>query len=166
MSEDQSGTRRIPNFRLHINRPERILEAAFEVFTRDGFKKGRLEDVARHMGVSKSAILYYFPSKQDLFEKVVRHFCLADLERMREPTDASLADAISTGKGGQVLDMVLREAAGIAGLAAFYRDCLVEEVAGWPVAARCAVEDVLSAVTFSKIFQAANSDIEPALKVG
>lgn len=166
MTEDQAGTRRTPNFRLRINRPERILDAAFEIFTRDGFKKGRLEDVARHMGVSKSAILYYFPSKQDLFEKVVRHFCLADLERMREPTDATLTSAISTGKGGQVLDLVLREASGIAGLAAFYRDCLVTEVAQWPIAARCAVEDVLSAVTFSKIFRPANSDAEPLAQAG
>ena len=52
-------------------RPEEILDAAMEVFGEQGFKRTRLEDVARRAGVSKGTLYLYFDSKEELFRAMV-----------------------------------------------------------------------------------------------
>jgi AcrR family transcriptional regulator len=59
-------------------RPRQILEAALVVFGEEGFEHARLEDVAEHAQVSKGTIYNYFPSKEALFEEMVRQ-TLGDL---------------------------------------------------------------------------------------
>lgn len=55
-------------------RPDEILDAALKVFTEKGFAAARVDDVAAAAGVSKGAIYLYFPSKETLFEALVRRF--------------------------------------------------------------------------------------------
>ncbi|HET7630803.1 MAG TPA: TetR/AcrR family transcriptional regulator [Gemmatimonadaceae bacterium] len=69
-----TGTAREPRWRrLPAQRPQQILDAAFEAFTEHGLASARLDDIARRAGVSKGTIYLYFPSKEDLFREVVRH---------------------------------------------------------------------------------------------
>ncbi len=49
----------------------KILVAAQEVFTRYGFGKTTMDDIAREMGKGKSSIYYYFTSKEDIFRAVI-----------------------------------------------------------------------------------------------
>jgi AcrR family transcriptional regulator len=49
-----------------------ILGAALEVFAERGYADTRLEDVARKAGVAKGTIYLYVPSKEALFEQLVR----------------------------------------------------------------------------------------------
>ncbi|QRN93537.1 TetR/AcrR family transcriptional regulator [Archangium violaceum] len=49
-----------------------ILNAAGEVFTRFGFKKAAMEDIARLAGVGKGSIYLHFDSKEALFEACLR----------------------------------------------------------------------------------------------
>jgi AcrR family transcriptional regulator len=49
----------------------KILDAAQDVFTRYGFGKTTMEDIAREMGKGKSTIYYYFTSKEDMFQAVI-----------------------------------------------------------------------------------------------
>ena len=49
-----------------------ILSAALEVFSRLGFHGARVEQVAEQAGVSKTNLLYYFPSKEALYIAVLR----------------------------------------------------------------------------------------------
>ncbi len=49
-----------------------ILAAALEVFAERGYADTRLEDVARKAGVAKGTIYLYVPSKEALFEQLVR----------------------------------------------------------------------------------------------
>jgi AcrR family transcriptional regulator len=49
-----------------------ILDAALDVFAESGFAPARLEDVAARAGVAKGTIYLYFPSKQALFEALIR----------------------------------------------------------------------------------------------
>ncbi|MDV5356041.1 HTH-type transcriptional regulator RutR [Kosakonia sp. SMBL-WEM22] len=49
-----------------------ILSAALEIFSRLGFHGTRLEQVAEQAGVSKTNLLYYFPSKEALYIAVLR----------------------------------------------------------------------------------------------
>ena len=45
---------------------ERILDAALELFTEQGYDKASLRELAQRMGFTKAALYYHFPSKADI----------------------------------------------------------------------------------------------------
>lgn len=47
-----------------------ILDAAERVFAEVGFSAARLEDVAEEVGIRRPSIVYYFASKQELYDEV------------------------------------------------------------------------------------------------
>jgi AcrR family transcriptional regulator len=64
-------------------RPDEILDAALLVFGESGYARAKIDDVARHAGVSKGTVYLYFDSKESLFREMVRArivACLAELE--------------------------------------------------------------------------------------
>lgn len=67
--------------RLPEERPQQILEAAFEVFGECGLAGARLDDIARRAGVAKGTIYLYFPNKEALFKEMIRQTVIAHLER-------------------------------------------------------------------------------------
>lgn len=72
--------------RRKAERPNEILEAAFEEFSRSGFAATRMEDVAARAGVTKGTIYFYFPCKKELFIALVRQMALpllTDVEQFR-----------------------------------------------------------------------------------
>jgi AcrR family transcriptional regulator len=52
-------------------RPEEVLDAALDLFARNGFAATRMDDIAKAAGLSKAAIYLYFPSKADVFKALV-----------------------------------------------------------------------------------------------
>ena len=50
---------------------EKILEVAERAFARDGFAGAHLQHIAEQVGVQKTALYYYFPSKAALYEAVL-----------------------------------------------------------------------------------------------
>jgi AcrR family transcriptional regulator len=61
---------------------EELLRAAHNVVCRDGIARLTLELVAREAGVSKGAVLYYFPTKNALIQAMLEtHFSAADAQR-------------------------------------------------------------------------------------
>ena len=50
---------------------EQILVAAGQLFIELGFDKTSLREVAERVGVTKAALYYYFPSKEDLLEALL-----------------------------------------------------------------------------------------------
>jgi AcrR family transcriptional regulator len=73
-------------------RPQEILDAAFEAFSERGFAATRLEDVAALAGVTKGTIYVYFETKEKLFEAMVRQYSsrmLADADAMLAATKGS-----------------------------------------------------------------------------
>ena len=50
----------------------KIVSVASHVFSKLGFKKATMEDIARAAGMGKSSIYYYFASKEEIFEEVVK----------------------------------------------------------------------------------------------
>jgi AcrR family transcriptional regulator len=50
---------------------EEILNGARDLFERFGFKKTTMEDIARQIGKSKSALYYYYKTKEEIFEAVI-----------------------------------------------------------------------------------------------
>jgi TetR/AcrR family transcriptional regulator len=51
----------------------RIVDAAREVFFRDGFMEANLDEVARRAGVAKGTLYRYFDSKAELYVAVLAH---------------------------------------------------------------------------------------------
>ncbi|MFG2063570.1 TetR family transcriptional regulator [Micromonospora sp. NPDC048871] len=61
--------------------PERILRAAFELFTAHGYQRTSLRQIAERLGLTKAAILYHFPSKGHLLAALAEPM-VADLEKL------------------------------------------------------------------------------------
>jgi AcrR family transcriptional regulator len=53
-------------------RREKIMTAAKELFTRFGYRKTSMDEVARAARVTKPTVYAYFPSKEDLLTEVIR----------------------------------------------------------------------------------------------
>ena len=50
-----------------------IIEVAASIFSRFGYKKTTMEDIASAINMGKSSLYYYFKSKEEIFEAVVVH---------------------------------------------------------------------------------------------
>lgn len=53
-----------------------IIEAASSIFSRYGFKKTTMDDIAFAAGKGKSSVYYYFKNKEEVFEAVVNQEAL------------------------------------------------------------------------------------------
>lgn len=88
-------------------RPERrsadtlnkILEVAEQEFAREGFPGAHLQRIAEQVGVQKTALYYYFPSKRALYEAV--------LARMLAEFDAALSEVLDRPGGADELLPIL-----------------------------------------------------------
>lgn len=63
-------------------RAQSILAAAFGIFVRQGFAAARMDEIAKQAGVTKGLIYFYFPSKEELFQSVVRTYIIAKLHKV------------------------------------------------------------------------------------
>jgi TetR/AcrR family transcriptional regulator len=64
-----------------------ILAAAERAFMEHGFHATRLEDIAREVGIKRTAIAYYFKGKGELYEEVLSELFGGLLERLRLALD-------------------------------------------------------------------------------
>lgn len=58
-----------------VNKEEyrkRIITVSGQIFSRYGFRKTTMEEIAAALKMGKSSVYYYFRSKEDIFEAVVR----------------------------------------------------------------------------------------------
>jgi TetR/AcrR family transcriptional regulator, fatty acid metabolism regulator protein len=53
-------------------RRERILDAAFHVFTHRGYRDTPVEEIARQADTSKGGVYFHFPSKESIFLELMR----------------------------------------------------------------------------------------------
>lgn len=59
-----------PRSRKGLQTRARLVEAAKEVFERDGFLGARISDIAKRAGLSHGSFYHYFDSKEQLFREV------------------------------------------------------------------------------------------------
>ncbi|HOY32342.1 MAG TPA: TetR/AcrR family transcriptional regulator [Bacteroidales bacterium] len=52
---------------------ESIVRAAQEIFSKYGYKKTTLDDIAKYLGKGKSALYYYYKNKEEIFEAVLAY---------------------------------------------------------------------------------------------
>lgn len=95
---DGTGTRKSRGpYRKSIERRERILEAALEVFAEHGDRGTSLQEIADRVGVTQPALMYYFGSREELL--------LAVLQR-RDTLGAEVAG--TTGPPGDAVVRAMR----------------------------------------------------------
>ena len=59
---------------------KKILECAEMVFAENGYRGASISMIADRAGVPKSNVIYYFPSKDHLYQSVLSHICRLWLE--------------------------------------------------------------------------------------
>ena len=50
-----------------MKKKQEIIEAAYRIFQRHGYRRTNVEDIAKAVGIRKSGLYYYFENKEDLF---------------------------------------------------------------------------------------------------
>jgi len=65
-------------------RSQHIIEAATKLFMQYGIKSVNMDDMARHLGMSKKTIYVHFKDKEDLVKKAVRSFCKQEDAQIQE----------------------------------------------------------------------------------
>ena len=125
-------------------RPAELLAAALDCFVEKGFAATRMDDIAKRAGVAKGTFYLYFPSKQVIFEALVRENMLP---RMRLLEAAVAADGRSAEERLQGLltvfgrliaeprlvaipKLVVTEAGNFPDMARFYLHEVVERAMG------------------------------------
>lgn len=90
----RAGVRAVGKTRAGLVNMDRILDAALEAFAAHGLRGARVEAIAAAAGLSKTNLLYYFPSKDALYEAVLTRTLDTWLEPLRaldagmEPAEA------------------------------------------------------------------------------
>jgi AcrR family transcriptional regulator len=91
--------------------PERILPAAFTCFSRYGYKRVSLEQIAQETGISRAALYLHYRNKEDLFRALARRLVeeahAAALEAAARPAPvARRLEAVLDAKYGSLLDRI------------------------------------------------------------
>ena len=108
-----------PRERKKDDRPQEIVDAAFEEFAAKGFAGTRLEDVAARARVSKGLPYLYFKTKEELFKAVVRSVITSHFDVMRGQMEATTLSVEAFLKGpflGFIQELVSSKRAFIARL--------------------------------------------------
>lgn len=89
-----------PNIRKH--REHQILQAAHDIFAREGFDAARMDDIADATGLSKGTLYLYYKSKDDLIVGLMKTtftdwvMQLRELAHVKETTEMRLMDYAQT----------------------------------------------------------------------
>lgn len=80
-----TGGRTRGEYAKSAERRQQIVDAAAEVFSSAGYRKGSLRDVADKAGLSQAGVLHHFPSKEHLLQAVLSWRDGETAKRMGEP---------------------------------------------------------------------------------
>jgi AcrR family transcriptional regulator len=81
-----------------LARREAILQAASDVFAAHGYRGASLALIAERAGMSAPGLLHHFPTKEHL---------LVDLLALRRERDSAHLEALTSVRGGRILDALL-----------------------------------------------------------
>lgn len=68
---------------LSEERKKQILDAAMNVFSRDGFHDARMDDIAKEADLSKGALYWYFNSKDEIISNILGFIFDRELEQIK-----------------------------------------------------------------------------------
>ena len=73
--------------RIQREKQDAILEAALDVFSREGFRGATIDQIAEAAGMSKPNLLYYFPKKEEIYTRLLTTMLDTWLEPLRQLDD-------------------------------------------------------------------------------
>ena len=79
----------------HDERKTEFLDTAQELFFTKGYEQTAVETIIKKMGLSKGTFYYYFKSKEDLLDELVKRLSEKILEEVRKIVDREDLDAIA-----------------------------------------------------------------------
>lgn len=97
----------------NATRPDAILDAAFQAFASYGYKRTSMDDIARAVGLSRTALYLHFRSKEDIFLSLAaRYFdqVITDMETALTKPGQTVEQALYAcfvAKDGKFMDVVL-----------------------------------------------------------
>jgi TetR/AcrR family transcriptional regulator len=71
MDEMTGAARSRPKTRIQREKQDLILEAALDVFSLHGFRGATIDQIAEAAGMSKPNLLYYFPRKEEIHQRLI-----------------------------------------------------------------------------------------------
>jgi AcrR family transcriptional regulator len=92
-------------------RRERILDAAFHVFSRTGYRDAAVDDIAREAETSKGGIYFHFPTKESILMELMGSTADRLIAKVRETVEAQPASD-PVARAGTAIDAVLAIFAG------------------------------------------------------
>jgi AcrR family transcriptional regulator len=84
------------------NAKERITQAAFKTFTKKGYHKTTMDDIAKELGVSKGALYQYFKNKKELLNEIVLSYHIMFREVLKK-SFGKKANSTIAEEGSQAL---------------------------------------------------------------
>lgn len=72
---------------------QKLLDAALQVFARNGYERATVDEIVREAGFSKGAFYVHFETKEDLFWEMLEERITAQQEMFRQVVDPSLSVA-------------------------------------------------------------------------
>ncbi len=111
-----------------------ILNAAHDEFIRHGFSAGKIQHICKKAGVSRGTVYHYFPTKESLFENVLKVFITSarvELQSHQRQEGESIKDlfmrtllpvmaTLETSGRAQIARLVILESAQFPALAEAY----------------------------------------------
>lgn len=79
--------------RSQRRRRDDIVQAALQIFDRDGFEAAKMEDIAREAEVAKGTLYLYFDTKNALLEAVILTAIMPTLQKMGQVAEESTGTA-------------------------------------------------------------------------
>lgn len=98
--------------KIEGNSRNRILDAAFELFSTKGFGETAMRDIADAIGIKAASLYNHFDGKQNLFESLIEREVAYVEEQLRRSGAMALPDddpaAYSEQEEGRITDLVWR----------------------------------------------------------
>jgi AcrR family transcriptional regulator len=124
-------------------RPDDILDGALIEFLARGFSGARVEDIAKHAGLSKGTVYLYFSSKEEMLKALVRRSVSPIAGMLKNNADhlkdtdqkaaevlsgmfKIMAKGLSDAKISSIPLLIIGEAGSFPELASFYRDEVID----------------------------------------
>lgn len=126
------------------SRPDEILDAALDVFEREGFDAARVEDIARAAKLSKAGVYLYFETKDAILRGLIEREVAPVARNLRVVAEAGVEDPVgslrlvasafttlaSDKRKFAIPRIVLSLAGRYPDLAKYYRENVVEQGLG------------------------------------
>ena len=66
-----------------MNKKTQIINAAIEVFAKQGLDKGKIADIAKVAGIGKGTVYEYFKSKDEIFNAIEEMFIFQSIDQLK-----------------------------------------------------------------------------------